>query len=201
MVPTITRPTRICKTTASLIDNIIISQKHLENYESCVLIDDTSDHLPCLVKLTNFNTSKKNETYVESRDTRKKSLDRLKENLSNVGWENKFKNVLNEDTNEMFRIFHSELQKQINNFCPVVKRKINKCELRKEPWITGVILRSIRHSKSLYKSSIKKYATERDRSKYHTYMLVLKKTNVWQKECITFEVATNSKITQKNYGN
>ena len=85
-----------------LIDNIIISQKHLENYESCVLIDDTSDHLPCLVKLTNFNASKKNETYVESRDTRKKSLDRLKENLSNVGWENKLKNVLNEDTNEMF---------------------------------------------------------------------------------------------------
>ena len=52
MFPTITRPTRITKNTATLIDNIIISQNCCSSYESSVLIDNISDHLPsvCVVK-------------------------------------------------------------------------------------------------------------------------------------------------------
>ena len=175
-VPTITRPTRICKTTVSLIDNIIISQRHLESYESCVLIDDTSDHLPCVVKITNYNAGRKNEAYIESRDTRKKSIEKLKESLSQVSRNDICASDSIDSTNDMFNTFHSELQQQVNKFCPIVKRKVNKCKLRKEPWVTGGMLRSIRHSKSLYKASIKKGATDQDRSKYCTYMLILKKT-------------------------
>ena len=119
---------------------------------------------------------KKNEAYIESRDTaRKKSIEKLKESLSQVSWNDICASDSNDSTNDMFNTFHSELQQQVNKFCPIVKRKVNKCELRKEPWVTGGMLRSIRHSKSLYKVSIKKGATEQDRSKYLTYMLMLKK--------------------------
>ena len=53
LMPSISKPTRISHTTATLIDNIIIDQKYNGNYESYVLLDDMSDHLPCAAVLEN----------------------------------------------------------------------------------------------------------------------------------------------------
>ena len=55
MLPTVTKPTRISKTSATLIDNILISEKLQSNYESVILIDNMSDHLPCILTLKNYN--------------------------------------------------------------------------------------------------------------------------------------------------
>ena len=54
LLPTITKPTRISKTSATLIDNILISKKLQPQFDSMIIIDDLSDHLPCLVILRNF---------------------------------------------------------------------------------------------------------------------------------------------------
>ena len=53
LIPTITRPTHITNTSATLIDNIIVSQNLCGSYTSSILINDTSDHLPtvCILKL------------------------------------------------------------------------------------------------------------------------------------------------------
>ena len=51
MLATITRPTRITKTSATLIDNLFISQHLQTNYKSGILLDDTSDHMPCYLIL------------------------------------------------------------------------------------------------------------------------------------------------------
>ena len=48
LVPTITRPTCLTKSSATLIDNILVSQKYCGRFESNILIDDISDHLPRL---------------------------------------------------------------------------------------------------------------------------------------------------------
>ena len=54
LYPSITRPSRITNTLATLIDNIFISEKFHHSFDSAVLISDISDHLPllCLVKQT-----------------------------------------------------------------------------------------------------------------------------------------------------
>ena len=59
LVPTITRPTRITRNTATLIDNIFISQTWLENFECGILVDDMSDHLPSIVSIKGLKTNKK----------------------------------------------------------------------------------------------------------------------------------------------
>lgn len=69
LVPTITRPTWITKSTATLIDNIFISQNWLGNYDSCILIDDLSDHLPSITTIKNLQLSKKEPVTISSRDT------------------------------------------------------------------------------------------------------------------------------------
>ena len=48
LLPTITLPTRITKSSATLIDNIFVSKNLFRNYTSVVLVDDLSDHLPCI---------------------------------------------------------------------------------------------------------------------------------------------------------
>ena len=44
-IPTITRPTRITKNIASLIDNIYISNLLSYKFDSCILLSDISDHM------------------------------------------------------------------------------------------------------------------------------------------------------------
>ena len=48
LLPTITRPTRITQQSATLIDNIFISEVLQCNFDSAILIHDMSDHLPTL---------------------------------------------------------------------------------------------------------------------------------------------------------
>ena len=69
LVPTITRPTRITKSTATLIDNIFISQSWLEKYNSGILVNDMSDHLPSIVSIKNLKLSKWVPVQITSRDT------------------------------------------------------------------------------------------------------------------------------------
>ena len=60
LCPTITWPTRITKSTVTLIDNIDISNGLQNGFESCIMLSDISDHLQILtlVKKTNINIIK-----------------------------------------------------------------------------------------------------------------------------------------------
>ena len=49
LVPTITKPTRVTHTSATLIDNIFCSLDMLNYYETQIILTDISDHFPCLL--------------------------------------------------------------------------------------------------------------------------------------------------------
>ena len=55
----VTKPTRITNKTATLLDNLIVNYSLNQNYMSNILIDDISDHLPCLLTLQGKNYEKK----------------------------------------------------------------------------------------------------------------------------------------------
>ena len=69
MIPTITRPTRITNSTATLIDNIIVSQNNCGNYIASILIEDMSDHLPIICVINSFTASIKEPLKIYCRDT------------------------------------------------------------------------------------------------------------------------------------
>ena len=46
LIPTIGRPTRITKSSVTLIDNIYISTKLNFKFDSCILLSDISDNMP-----------------------------------------------------------------------------------------------------------------------------------------------------------
>ena len=52
--PVITKPTQITKSSATLIDNLIVSPNIYGAYESGIFLEDRSDHLPCVMVAQNF---------------------------------------------------------------------------------------------------------------------------------------------------
>ena len=56
--PCITRPTQITKTTATLIDNIFISQNLHKSFDTCVVVHSLSDDLPSIINLHDQETKK-----------------------------------------------------------------------------------------------------------------------------------------------
>ena len=55
LIPLISRPTRITRTSTTLIDNIFVSQDLVEDSRCGLLITDLSDHLPCLMSIQNID--------------------------------------------------------------------------------------------------------------------------------------------------
>ena len=86
LFPTITKPTRITKSSATLIDNIIVSENLCGKYSSNILINDMSDHMPTICILESMKVAKKDKKTINSRDTRPKNIAALKSHLSNYNW-------------------------------------------------------------------------------------------------------------------
>ena len=86
LILTITRPTRITNTSATLIDNIIVSQNLCGSYTSSILINDMSDHLPTVCVLNSLISMKKEPIVIKSRGTRLQNLSALKRQIQEHDW-------------------------------------------------------------------------------------------------------------------
>ena len=71
--PVITKPTRITHTTATLIDNIIVSERIFTNYTSGIILEDLSNHLPCYITLPNLKLDRKKNCVITSRKLTQKT--------------------------------------------------------------------------------------------------------------------------------
>ena len=103
MIPTITRPTRITKSSATLIDNLFISQKLQDNYKSGILINDISDQMPCYLILPDATDHKTSLKIITYRSFTEKVKTKICENIKSVNWQTEL-DV--EDVNEAFTLFH-----------------------------------------------------------------------------------------------
>ena len=195
MIPQITKPTRITQTSATLIDNVIVSKKLSTHTESRIMIENISDHLPSLVSISNFDHIQKERVKIYSRDTRKQNLTKLREALENINWDIELDPHRN-NLDTMTEKFQRLLGENIDHFTPYRERTINHKKIRKEKWVTGALLISIQKGKKLYKKSISSQATDADRKRYHNYMLVLRKVKRFAKKkyyldrCVDFRSNT-----------
>ena len=195
MIPQITKPTCITQTSATLIDNVIVSKKLSTHIESRILIENISNHLPSLVSLGNYHHSQNKGVKIYSRDTHKKSLEKLREALENINWDSQLK-PYRKNIDVMTDRFQRLLGENVDHFTPYRERTINHKKLRKEKWVTGALLISIQKGKRLYKKSISNQATDADRKRYYDYMLVLRKVKRFAKKsyylnmCVDFRANT-----------
>jgi exonuclease III len=114
-IPVITKPTRITHSTATLIDNIYITENLTTNYKTGIVTYDISDHLPCLVTIKNNSLTKKT-TNVEfiCRQLQEKNILEFKKELQNIDC-----NLLDKlNCEEAYNTFTETLHQALNNTCP-----------------------------------------------------------------------------------
>ena len=133
ILPCITRPTQITKSTATLIDNIFISQ-HLHNsFDSCVLISDISDHMPSIVNIHDqkYDNTKSLEFKCRSLNDKSKIAE-LNNLLSVVDWST----LHQSDVDIAFNQFQLKIEESMDKVAPYKYITIPNHKIWKEPWIT-----------------------------------------------------------------
>ena len=163
MYPTITRPTRVTKTTATLLDNIFLNEELHSDDASHILLDNISDHFPCSVVLKNIHRNLKEGLEIESRNL--KFLPRLIEELQNIDWS--FLNTNDLGESEKFDRFHDTIVEKIDHFVPITSKHIAYHKIWKEPWVSPGLLVSMKKEKRLYKNTLGKNISNEALVKYH----------------------------------
>ena len=109
MWPTITRPTRITQTSATLIDNIFINSRLHRQFDSMLILDDISDHLPSLVLLKQTKIKNKEPIEFKSRKLTEANFATIRCSLNQVDWNG----ILNSnDCNVNFNILSEILEQK-----------------------------------------------------------------------------------------
>ena len=188
LTPCITKPTRVTNRTATLIDNILVSNRLQYNYTPYVVVDDLSDHYPALVVLNNIEQCKKDKVKIAKRKIDSKSLGLIRDDLDNIDWN--CLDIMN--VNEAFDCFHSTLTSIIDKHCPKREFSISYGKITRDPWITKGLSNSIRRQKKLYQLQLHTSDPD-DISRYISYRNTLKKLlrrsklSYFNKKCIEYK--------------
>ena len=86
LLPTITRPTRITQSSATLIDNIFVSENLHRFFELAILLEDISDHLPTIALLKQTKMTTKAPLTFESRNLSQSKLRQINHDLHQLDW-------------------------------------------------------------------------------------------------------------------
>ena len=171
LMPCITRPTRVTKSTSTLIDNILVDKRIYEQIYSGVAIHNLSDHFPCLPTWPNALPDTNKFKWVTKKDTSNEALAKVKHDL-NIDWHSLLQG--SNDVNEQFDKFHDFVSNKIDEHCQERQIKISNKKIIKEPWLTKGIIQSSRKQLRLYNITLKsKHGADRER--YKQYRSVLQK--------------------------
>ena len=86
-LPCISKPTRVTHKTATLIDNIFCNETMYNNCMSYILLDDLSDHLPCICHFNDIFPTKLESKYCTFQKLNDKNIDRIKSDLRDLDWQ------------------------------------------------------------------------------------------------------------------
>ena len=134
------KPTRISRTSATLIDNVIISDKLHSNYTSNILVSNLSDHLPCYVEIKEFYAGKRETTKIKKRKLNNNNLNKIKMEIGSIRWESLLCDL---GASESFVTVHNKITEIIDKIAPEYEVHIRSKRIDK-PWISKSIANSIR---------------------------------------------------------
>ena len=103
LLPTITKPTRISKNCATLLDNVFISRRLQCSFASGIIITDLGDHLPILLSVKDLRYETKLQRTITYRKINKETIQRMDEELISYNWNNLMDELNTEDS---FNVLH-----------------------------------------------------------------------------------------------
>ena len=162
LLPTVSKPTRITHSTATLIDNIYVKSKHVYKSKSVILTTDISDHFPCMLVIENDCNKNKEPLQFEQRKLTNEAIEHIKNDLEQKDW-----SILNgQDVNESYNILVTSINKSLDKHAPLKKVTIPAKYVINEPWMTKGLIKS---SSTCDKLFSKVTGLNKDSDKYIKY--------------------------------
>lgn len=162
MVPTIVKPTRVTEGGFSLIDNIYVSSDLYSASSANVLMDDISDHFPCLVSFPHKKSSIAKLSF-DYRQYPDNCFLRIADDFGNHDWTE----IGREGVDESFQRFSETLQDSFNKHCPLKSIRVPPNKIIREKWITPAL---IYKSKNLHKIYRQVYREDRNGVAFQNYV-------------------------------
>ena len=164
-VPVINKPTRITKSSSTLIDNIWSNDMtNISTSKSGILIEDFSDHLP-IFHITN-SSKKSNNKNCEYQFVRKENdinIANMSSQLLVADWESVLKQ---NDVNKAYDSFLNIFSNIHNNCCPV--KKVRNHKINDQAWLTKGLKNACKKKNLLYKLFLKNKNKESEQ-RYKNY--------------------------------
>ena len=150
--PVITKPTRITKNSATLIDNILVSPNIYGSYQCGIMLEDLSDHLPCILIAKNLKLERKEPVVITSRKITPSTVSKIKAELNSLDL---MSNLVDKGTSEGFDYLHKEIIGIVDKIAPYESFSPSKHKFRRDPWLPFSLLESIKKQQELYRKTLK----------------------------------------------
>ena len=178
--------------------DIYISSNLQCSFNSLILIEDISDHLPTVPLLK--QTKRRDKTPIEYTSW-KLNNDKIK-NINNRLSQKDWNGILNsDDVNVNFDVLYPVLEETMDAEAPIQTVRISGKRRFQEPWLTTGIETASQKNHSLYKKTLRKDCNPDDMYKYKQHRNILNhlhcttKTNYYNAKCK--EYCTNIKTLWK----
>jgi hypothetical protein len=211
LLPVINKPTRVTRSSATIIDNIFSNIHSQDESISCLFPIDISDHFPiCYFSTKSKNSYSSEEPIFKKRDMSRKNTDKFNHLIRNHDWTSVTELL---DTQDAYSSFHNTFTTYFNTSFPF-KPKLSTYKSRL-PWLSVGIKTAIKRKNALYNkqlsrptiTNIKKYKTYRNHLNhlikasqrlYYQNQLLQNKTNLRKSWQVINTAINRSKVKNKS---
>ena len=145
--PLINKPSRVSKSSATLIDNIFCNDIQIVEFMNGIFYADISDHFPIFtINVKSDKCLSDNITYLSMRQNSEKNIESFCVNIQNVDWNDI---LMCHDCQMAYTLFYNAFKKVYNDSFPFKQIKVNSYHHRK-PWLSSALKQSIKHKNKLY---------------------------------------------------
>ena len=158
LIPTINKPTRVGKNSATAIDHIITDYVLTCDFKTAILKTDLTDNFPIVIALKNYGPSQKhsNTKHKYKRSYNEEDIKAFNQRLLSVNWD-EVKNC--DDPNEAYKQFFNIFNSIYDLYFPKVFVRL-KAKHIQSPWITKGIAKSSKRKQELYEKFLKHLTRE-----------------------------------------
>ena len=146
-----------------LIDNIFVLEALHQNFESMILINDMSNHLPILAMLKQTRLLNTSQITFESRCLNDNKLKAVNNKLIHIDW---IGELTGTTSDEKFNQFSETVERVLDSIAPIKTVSISAKRQFVEPWMTRGLEIASQNKMRLYKKTLAADCTNEDLARY-----------------------------------
>ena len=154
---------------ATLIDNIYISNQLNYKFDSCILLSNISDHMPTLTIL--WQNKSKNIGPVEFKtcNLHENRTKQLVDELEKINWSDRLQFNVPESASVEYNEFNAIIENSIDTVAPQHTVCISAKNRNVEPWVTQGLIKTSKEKLRQYKLSLSTDVIDEVYQKYVSY--------------------------------